>query len=175
MSMRFLTMAVALCLSTAAGAQQIRTFTETFSVPNALVYGLPVPLPIDSLTPVDGFRSYAALEARLQALALESDDLAAHDIGRSSANRVQWAYVAGGEDGVDVEGRPEAAFFVNATTHAREWAAPEVATGTLERLLAGADDRGRRASFPPRQPAPGRGRVPRHRRRERAPRAGHRL
>lgn len=84
----------------------------------------------------------AALEARLQALALESDDLAAHDIGRSSANRVQWAYVASDEDGVDVEGRPEAAFFVNATTHAREWAAPEVATGTLERLLAGADDRG---------------------------------
>ena len=142
MSARLLTTAVALCLSAAAGAQQIRTFTETASEPNALVYGLPVPLPINSLTPVDGFRSYASLEARLQALALESPDLAAHDIGRSTANRVQWAYVASDEDGIDVEGRPEAAFFINATTHAREWAAPEVATGTLERLLAGASDEG---------------------------------
>ena len=142
MSARLLTTAVALCLSAAAGAQQIRTFTETASEPNALVYGLPVPLPINSLTPVDGFRSYASLEARLQALALESPDLAAHDIGRSTANRVQWAYVASDEDGIDVEGRPEAAFFINATTHAREWAAPEVATGTLERLLAGAGDKG---------------------------------
>ncbi|MBB5206759.1 M14 family zinc carboxypeptidase [Chiayiivirga flava] len=123
-------------------AQQIYTFTEAVGGPNTYVYGLPVPVPIDSLAPVDGFRSYAALEARLQALAFDSDDLSAHDIGRSSANRVQWAYVASDADGVDVEGRPEAAFFINATTHAREWAAPEVAAGTLERLVDGAGDRG---------------------------------
>ena len=39
---------------------------------------------IDSLTPVDGFRSYASLEARLQSLALESGDLSAHDVGRTT-------------------------------------------------------------------------------------------
>lgn len=128
--------------ATTLPAQQIRTFTESAAGPDAIVYGLPVPEPIDSLTPVDGFRRYAALEAQLQGLALSSADLAAHDIGRSSANRVHWAYVASDDDGVDVEGRPEAAFFINATTHAREWGAPEVGAGTLEYLVEHANDGG---------------------------------
>lgn len=123
-------------------AQRVISYTESAGGANSIVYGLPVPTPIDSLTPVDGFRSYAALEARLQALALASDDLSAHDIGRSANGRVQWAYVASSENALDVDGRPKAAFFINATTHAREWGAPEVAAGTLERLVAGADDGG---------------------------------
>lgn len=128
--------------TTPLSAQRIITFTESGSAPDAFVYGLPVPEPIDSLTPVDGFRSYAALEARLQGLALTSPDLAAYDIGRSTAGRVQWVYVAGDGNGFDVENRPRPAFFINATTHAREWGAPEVAAGTLEHLLAHADDGG---------------------------------
>jgi hypothetical protein len=135
--------AIVLALASAsAGAQQLRTYTESETGPQFLTYGLPVPRPIDSLTPVDGFRSYAGVQARLQALALQSPDLSAHDVGRTMADRTVWAYVAGDEDAVDVEGRPEAAFFVNASTHAREWAAPEVATGILERLVAGAGDGG---------------------------------
>lgn len=123
-------------------AQRVISYTESAGGANSIVYGLPVPTPIDSLTPVDGFRSYAALEARLQALALASGDLSAHDIGRSANGRVQWAYVASSENALDVDARPKAAFFINATTHAREWGAPEVAAGTLERLVAGADDGG---------------------------------
>lgn len=125
-----------------APAQTLSTYTQTETGPNRLPYGLPVPEPVDSLTPVDGFRRYQSLDARLQGLALDSTDLSAHDVGRTTNARPLWAYVVGDEDGVDVEGRPEAAFFINATTHAREWAAPEVSTGTIERLLAGADDRG---------------------------------
>ena len=132
----------ALAVCSGAAAQQLVTYTQSETGPNLLTYGLPVPQPIDSLTPVDGFRSYASIEARLQGLALSSADLTAHDIGRTTANRVEWAYVVSDADGVDVEGRPEAAFFINASTHAREWGAPEVSTGTIELLLAGAGDNG---------------------------------
>ena len=143
MSRRPASFAIAMLLASAsAHAQQLRTYTQSETGPQFLTYGLPVPIPIDSLTPVEGFRTYAAVQARLQALALESPDLAAHDVGRTTANRTVWAYVTGDDDAVDVEGRPEAAFFINASTHAREWAAPEVSTGTIERLVAGANDAG---------------------------------
>jgi len=142
MSARAFLFAAALAGAAGADAQQVRTFTQFPAGPQSLVYGLPVPLPLDTLTPVDGFRSYASLEARLQGLALESPDVAAHDVGRTLANRTVWAYVVSDEDGTDVEGRPEAAFFVNASTHAREWATPEVSTGTIERMVAGAGDGG---------------------------------
>ncbi len=136
------TLACAVGIAGTAAAQQIRTYTQTQTGPTLLTFGLPVPRPIESLTPVDGFRSYASLDARLQGLALASDDLSAHDIGRTFAGRPHWAYVVSDADGIDVEGRPEAAFFINATTHAREWGAPEVSTGTIERLVAGANDGG---------------------------------
>lgn len=143
MSRRFAWVLVAATsLAGSATAQQIRTYTESQTGPNLLTYGLPVPRPIASLTPVDGFRSYASLEARLQGLAFNSTDLSAHDVGRTTAGRTVWAYVVGDEDNTDVEGRPEAAFFINATTHAREWAAPEVSTGTIEHLIDHAGDAG---------------------------------
>jgi hypothetical protein len=140
MSRRLLAFALAACIP-AASAQTVFTYTQSQTGPNLLTYGLPVPQPIDSVTPVDGFRSYASLDARLQSLALESSDLSAHDVGRTIAGRTVWAYVASDEDGTDVEGRAEAAFFINASTHAREWGTPEISTGTIERLMAGATDR----------------------------------
>ena len=134
--------ACTLAVAATAQAQQIKTYVQSQTGPQFLTYGLPVPLPIASLTPVDGFRTYDSVQARLQALAMQSPDLSAHDVGRSLANRTVWAYVASDEGDVDVEGRPEAAFFINASTHAREWATPEVSTGTVERLMAGAGDGG---------------------------------
>ena len=53
---------------TTSQAQVVNTYTENQAGPNQLPYGLPVPRPIESLTPVDGFRSYASLDARLQGL-----------------------------------------------------------------------------------------------------------
>jgi hypothetical protein len=142
MSIRFALAVLAMSIAATGQAQQLRTYTQSQVGPTFLTYGLPVPEPIESLTPVDGFRSYASLEARLQSLALSSPDLSAHDVGPTLQGRALWAYVVSDENGVDVEGRPEAAFFINANTHAREWAAPEVSTGTVERLVELADDGG---------------------------------
>src|SRR5687768_3318663 len=114
---RLLTALLLAALAAPGAAQNVVTYTQSQSGTNLLPYGLPVPLPIDSVTPVDGFRSYASLEARLQSMALESGDLSAHDVGRTTAGRTLWAYVVSDADGNDVEGRPEAAFFINATTH----------------------------------------------------------
>ena len=50
----------------------VLSYTETATGTGLVPLGYPVPLPIDSQTPVDGFRSHAALVARLQALALGS-------------------------------------------------------------------------------------------------------
>lgn len=127
-------------LSAYAQELKIKTYTQSQTGEDLLPYGLPVPQPINSLTPVDGFRSYASIEARLQGLALSSSDLSAHDVGRTHAGRPVWAYVVSDEDGNDVEGRPEAAFFIRASTHAREWGTPEVSTGTIERLIDTAGD-----------------------------------
>jgi hypothetical protein len=130
-------------LAGAAGAQtaQQYTYTQLPAGNRTLALGYPVPLPIASLTPVDGFRDYASLEARLQSLALAHGEISAHAVGNSIHGRTVWAYAVGG-DSLDVEGRTRAAFFINATTHAREWGAPEVATGLVERLAAGAGDQG---------------------------------
>jgi hypothetical protein len=138
--------AVALCLGlllvAPAAAQRVQTYTNTETGTNLRPLGYPVPLPIASLTPVEGFRQLASLQARLQALAEASPVLSAHDVGRSVANRTVWAYVVGSAGDLDVEGRSKPAFFINASTHAREWAAPEVSTYLVERMVAGATDGG---------------------------------
>ena len=42
----------------------VLTYTESDNTGNNIALGFPVPLPIASLTPVDGFRDYASLFAR---------------------------------------------------------------------------------------------------------------
>ena len=140
--LRWLLALLAAASLSAANAQQIRTFTENTSGSGLRPIGYPVPLPVASLTPVEGFRDYASLEARLQSLAAASSDLEAHEIGRTFAGRRLWAYRTGTVGDTDVEGRAKPAFFINATTHAREWAAPEVSTFLVERMVTGADDAG---------------------------------
>ncbi|HET6603934.1 MAG TPA: M14 family zinc carboxypeptidase [Xanthomonadaceae bacterium] len=130
-------------VATAAGAQRIVEYTETASGPDQLPLNFPVPIAVASLTPVEGFRDHASLHARLQSLAMASDDLAAHVVGTTQGQgRLLYAYVVSDADGVDGDGRPEAAFLINAATHAREWAAPEVSVGLVERMVQGATDRG---------------------------------
>ncbi len=127
----------------AADAQTIRTYTETAAGPNSRPLGYPVPLPVESLTPVDGFRSYASLHARHQALDLASADVQGRIVGSTQQyGRPIWAYVLSDPDATTVDGFPEGAFIVNANTHAREWQAPEVSTGIIEYLAANAGDRG---------------------------------
>jgi hypothetical protein len=139
---RLLVALAALLLVGAAGAQQVRNYTQFKSGVDDLALGYPVPVPVASLTPVDGFRDYPSLHARLQSLALQHDDVAAHQVGQSIHGNGIWAYLVGRPGAADREGRAKPAFFINATTHAREWQAPEVATGLVERMAAGADDGG---------------------------------
>lgn len=124
-----------------AQTAQTHTYTASETGPGRIALGYPVPAPIASLTPVDGFRDYASLEARLQSLALAHDAIDAHAVGSTFNGRPLWAYTVG-TAAADVEGRAPAAFFINATTHAREWGAPEVATGLVERMAAAAGQQG---------------------------------
>jgi len=118
----------------AAQAAELR-FTENTSGATSVALGYPVPLPVDSQTPVAGFRSYAALEARLQDLALGSDYLSRQSLGDSFRSRPIPVYLAGDDDALTVEGFAEPAALINGGIHAREWASPEVVTGLVERLL----------------------------------------
>lgn len=117
-------------------------FTQSESGATRIALGYPVPLPVESQTPVAGFRSHAALEARLQDLALGSDYLSRQSLGESFRNRPIPAYIASDDDSLTVEGFAEPAALINGGIHAREWASPEVATGLIESLLAGADRAG---------------------------------
>jgi len=129
---------IGLLIATAANAQVIQTYTQTQTGANLRPLGYRVPIPVQSLTPVDGFRTYDSLNARLQALALESADVAAHQVGTTLGGRPMWAYVVSSEGSTDAEGRAKPAFFINATTHAREWAVPEVSVGLIEHMATSA-------------------------------------
>lgn len=127
----------------AAAAQSIQTYTENFTGSGSRPLGYPVPVPVASLEAVDGFRDYDSLHARLQSLALQSDELSAHEVGTTQQyGRTEWAYRVGDADAVDAEGAPEAAFFINAGIHAREWGTQEIATWLVERMVEGAGDGG---------------------------------
>lgn len=140
MSARVFALGIGLALALPAAGQSIRTFTEAPAGPESRPLGYPVPLPIASLTPVDGFRSHESLVARLQQLDLASDDLEGRVVGQTLRGRPIRAYVVSDPDGRSVDGEIEGTFFVNATTHAREWQAPEVATGIIEYLVAESGD-----------------------------------
>jgi hypothetical protein len=120
----------------------VLTITETSSNTNEIPLGYPVPLPADSLTPVDGFRSYASLRARLAALDTDSGDIAEIEIGRSLTDRPIRAYRLGDADTSTAEGFAEPAALINGGIHAREWASPEVVTGLIERFAENSDDAG---------------------------------
>lgn len=133
---------VLLCVALPVSAQRVVSYVEQGSGSDQLALGYPVPLPQPSLQPIDGFRDYASLMARLHGLAMDSPDLRAVAVGQTHAGRSVWAFVASSADDVDPEGLPKPAFYLNGTTHAREWGVPELAAGTVEWLLAGAEGGG---------------------------------
>ncbi|MEQ1439748.1 M14 family metallopeptidase [Fontimonas sp. SYSU GA230001] len=125
-----------------AAQAQLLTFTETSRETNEIPLGYPVPMPVDSLTPVDGFRSYAALRARLAALDTDSTDITEVEIGRTVGDRPIHAYRIGDADTTTTEGFAEPAALINGGIHAREWASPEVVAGLVERFAQRRGDGG---------------------------------
>lgn len=111
------------------------TYTENDNSGNNVALGFPVPFPIASLTPVDGFRDYPSLFARHQSLATLHDEVAGQVVGQTVAGRDIWAYVIGDADTMTVDGFAEAAVMVNGGIHAREWQSPEAVTAVFETLV----------------------------------------
>ncbi len=107
-----------------------------------ITLGYPVPIPVDSLTPIDGFRSYDSLKARHQELAIMLDTVESAVVGSTGRGEEILAYRLGDHDLTTVTGEPEPAVLINGTIHAREWQSPEVVTGIMESLAEIADDGG---------------------------------
>jgi hypothetical protein len=116
--------------------------TDSLAGTRRVPLGYPVPFPVDKEAPGDYFRSYAALQTRLDTLAQDNPDLRASVVGRSREQRDIRAWTLGDADDIRASGEPESAALVNGTIHAREWASPEVVTGLIERFAERADDGG---------------------------------
>jgi hypothetical protein len=127
----------------AAGCGDLQfTYTQADNIGFNIALGYPPPVPVASLTPVDGFRDYASLFARHQSLMTLHDEVAGQAVGQTVAGRAIWAYVIGDADAVTAEGFAEAAVQVNGGIHAREWQTPEAVTGLFETLVAAKADAG---------------------------------
>ncbi len=123
-------------------AQVLTEWVETRSSQSAneIALGYPVPIPVDTPLPFDGFRTYAGLHIRHQDLAATTPWVQPEVIGTTRSGRTVWAYRLGDNDLLTVEGLPEAATLTNGGIHAREWQTPEVVTGILELLALHEND-----------------------------------
>ncbi|TQV85331.1 zinc carboxypeptidase [Aliikangiella coralliicola] len=130
-------------LSTTASATQL-TYTENDTTdPNNRALGYPVPVPVASQTPVDGFRQYDSLFARHQDMALNFDSITGNIIGQTRAGEDIWAYTLSDADNTTFEGNiVEGSMLQNGGIHAREWQSPEVVTGIIERFYDNQNDQG---------------------------------
>jgi Zinc carboxypeptidase len=120
----------------------ILAYTESDDLGNNVALGYPVPLPIASLTPVDGFRAYDSLFARHQSLLTLHDEAGGQVIGQTVAGRDIWAYTIGDPDTLTRDGFTEAAVLINGGIHAREWQTPEAVTALYETLIDGKSNGG---------------------------------
>ena len=123
-----------LLASSQGGAQVLTEWVEskTLGDTSKIELGYPVPIPVDTPEPFDGFRTYAGLHMRHQDLAATTPWVHPEQIGVTHHGRTIWAYRLGDGDLLTVDGLPEAATLTNGGIHAREWQTPEVVTGILE-------------------------------------------
>jgi hypothetical protein len=118
------------------------TYTESDNFGTDIALGYPPPVPVASLTPVDGFREYASLFAQHQSLLALNAEVNGEIVGETLAGREIWAYVIGDSNAVTAEGFPEGAVLVNSGIHPREWQTPEAVTGVFETMVAAKADGG---------------------------------
>lgn len=125
---------IMIAASNSLHAQVLTEWVENRSSTDAdeIALGYPVPIPVDTPLPFDGFRSYAGLHTRHQDLAATTPWVHPEALGTTRAGRTIWAYRLGDNDLLTVNGLPESATLVNGGIHAREWQSPEVVTGILE-------------------------------------------
>lgn len=118
-------------------AQSVIDWTEG---PGRLGLGYPVPIPVDTPLPFDGFRTYTGLHTRHQDLAMTHAFIDSAIVGQTRRNRDIWAYRLGRGGDTTFEGQSRAALQFTGGIHAREWQSPEVVTGLMERLVDGRGD-----------------------------------
>lgn len=126
--------ALTAALSGNANGANIFTYTELFQGVNQIALGYPVPVPVDSLTPIDGFRNYSSLKARHQQMATDADFIQGHIIGQTIEGEDIWMYTVSDSDDDTLSGAVEASTLINGGIHAREWQSPEAVTGFIEQL-----------------------------------------
>ena len=102
--------------------------------------GYPVPIPVDTPLPFDGFRTYAGLHTRHTDLAATTPWVHQETIGTTRAGRSIFAYRLGDFDKTTPWGLPEPATLTNGGIHAREWQSPETVTGILELFATHPED-----------------------------------
>ena len=124
----------ALVFISGVASGEVLNYTENSSSSNQLAIGYPVPTPIDSLTAVDGFRTYDSLHSQHQSLAITHAEVRSSVIGQTHNNRDIYVYRFGDSDNQTNDGLTESAFLINGTIHAREWQSPEVVTELMEQL-----------------------------------------
>lgn len=114
--------------------------SNPFNVADRIALGYPVPIPVDTPAPFDGFRSYAGLRARHLELATDTPWVHPEAVGTTRGGRTVWAYRLGDRDRTTPWGLPEAATLTNGGIHAREWQSPETVTGILELIATAPPD-----------------------------------
>ena len=107
---------------------------------NKIALGYPVPIPVDTPLPFDGFRTYAGLHMRHQDLVASTPWVHPEQIGLTRHGRTIWAYRLGDDDLLTIDGLPEPATLTNGGIHAREWQSPETVTGIMELFALYEDD-----------------------------------
>ena len=134
---RLTLLALAVCVGSGVGQARQLEYTESGTASDEFALGYPVPIPVASSAPVDGFRTYASLDAQLQGLAVANPNILARVIGQTLEGRDIIGYqLSDADNRVIANDSNEAAILFNGGIHAREWASPEVTAAVIERLHA---------------------------------------
>lgn len=123
-----------------AGAQTRFDYVQSPAGGDTFALGYPPPVPEDSTTPFDGFRTWESLHARHQDLMLMNDFIAGEVVGQTRLGRDIWAYALTSPSSETPDGRTKSSVLINGGIHAREWGTPELTTGLIEGYAANAGD-----------------------------------
>ncbi len=96
----------------------------------------PVPEPVASTLPLEGFRLRASLDTRLSDLALGHDFISRSVIGSTLYGEPIHAFLLTDGDDTSPDGTREGGVMINGTIHAREWASPEIVVQLIEHFAA---------------------------------------
>lgn len=133
-------LALCLLLVTKVAFAQIFTYTELVRSENQIPLGYPVPIPVDSLLPIDGYRTYESLDMRHQQLTDLSSFIQREQIGQTIEGRPIWSYRLSNFNERTVSGANKGSAVINGGIHAREWQSPEAVTGFIETFFDQQDD-----------------------------------